>query len=157
MPHHALAATTPLIPLPPLRAKTPEPDVPQAFSDALNRLFALQSQSGDAANLPACRRRMLDLMVRQSIPVRIQAMRHELSDADLYRLALLAAVSGLGEWKRDTPRNNTLLLDARGRLIPALVPSLIESDVLLCVICALLTMIAICHVLLTSSSSSSAS
>lgn len=126
-----------------------EPDAPEALGQALNMLFALRSQSGDAADLFLCRKRVLSLMVRQRIPAQIQTLR-ALSDAELYRLAVLAAIAGLGQWKRDVARNGTLLIDDRGRLIRELVPDTVQSDVMLCIVCALLTMIAVSHVILAS-------
>jgi hypothetical protein len=126
--------------------KQQQPDRAEAFADALNAVFTLQSGAGNAADLLLCQKRTMDLMRRQHIPVRIDALR-TLSDTDLYRLGILAAIGGLGQWKRHES-TDALLIDEQGVLIRALVPDTVESDVLLCLICALLTIIAVYHVTL---------
>ena len=70
-----------------------------------------------------------------------------LSDTDLFRLAQLAAVGGSSRWKRDDA-SNLILLTKEGQMTHPYSPGAVESDVMLCVICALLTVIAIHHVVL---------
>jgi hypothetical protein len=123
-----------------------EPDRPIAFAAALNSTFMLQSRSSSVGGHPLCRKRLLDLMRRQRIPVRLESLR-ALPDADLYRIALMSAVGGVGQWKRDE-LTDALLLDEQGTLLRAFVPNTVESDVMLCIICALLTVIAIHHIIL---------
>ena len=66
-----------------------------------------------------------------------------LPDVELHRLTLLAAVGGMDvSWKR-AEGDQTWLIDAHGRLIPAFAPSQVESDVLLWIICALLGAMAL--------------
>ena len=123
-----------------------QPDAPQAFEAAMGVVFAMQSQSASPEHVALCRRRVLTLMQRQQIPASLPALR-ELPDADLYRLAIMAALAGLGPWTRDATTDG-LVIDDRGAIIPALMPSAVESDVMLCIICALLTVIAVFHVIL---------
>jgi len=121
---------------------------------ALSRLFVLRSQAGLAGDLQPCRRRMLDLMRRQRIPATADGLR-ALADADLVRVGLLAAMGGLGQWVRD-PSTDSFLVDDDGRLVRALVPTTVENDVMLCIICALLTVIAVFHVLLPATAGAAA-
>jgi len=123
-----------------------EPDNGFAFSQAINSAFALESRSRRPADKQVCRKSLLDLMARQGIPTQIASLR-ALSDSDLYRLALLAAVGGMSRWKRDD--DNNLLFTEDGHLIHQFSPGAVESDVMLCLICALLTVIAIHHIVLT--------
>ena len=124
-----------------------------SFTAALTRLFVLRSQSGAAGDHQACRRRVLDLMRRQRIPASPEKLR-SLSDTDLMRVGILAAMGGLGQWVRD-PGTDAVMVDDDGRLVRALVPTAVENDVMLCIICALLTVIAVFHVLLPSAAPAS--
>ena len=117
--------------------------VPESLASALDSVFALQSQSGNAGDLFLCRKRTMDLMRRQRIPIHADAMRR-LSDEQLNRIGILAAVAGLGQWKRDEATDK-MLIDDHGMLVRAFVPSMVESDVLLCLICALMSVIAVRH------------
>jgi hypothetical protein len=120
------------------------PDRPEAFAGALNAVFALQSGAGNAADLHLCQKRTLDLMRRQRIPLRVADLR-TLSDVELYRLGIMAAVGGLGQWRRHET-TGVLLVDDQGALLRALIPDAVESDVLMCLICALLAVVAMYHV-----------
>jgi hypothetical protein len=129
-----------------------QPDHPEAFAGALNALFTLQSGAGNAADLLLCQKRTLDLMRRQHIPLRVEDLR-ALSDMELYRLGILAAISGLGQWRRHET-TDAMLIDDQGVLVRSLVPDTVESDVLMCLICALLTVIAMYHVTLSTPTAS---
>jgi hypothetical protein len=120
------------------------PDRPEAFAGALNAVFTLQSGAGNAADLLLCQKRTLDLMRRQRIPLRVADLR-ALSDVELYRLGIMAAVGGLGQWRRHET-TGVLLVDDQGALLRALIPDAVESDVLMCLICALLAVVAMYHV-----------
>jgi hypothetical protein len=121
-----------------------QPDRPEAFAGALNAAFTLRSGAGNAADLLLCQKRTLDLMRRQRIPLRVADLR-ALSDVELYRIGIMAAVGGLGQWRRHET-TGALLVDDRGALVRALIPDTVESDVLMCLICTLLTVIAMYHV-----------
>ena len=103
----------------------------------------LEGGAQSPTRVGACTRSLRALMVRQRIPWAGADLR-ALPDARLVQLALLAAVAGTnGPWQRDTSGgSDLLLLDENGRLRPAFVPSAVESDVMLCIICALLAVIA---------------
>jgi len=122
-----------------------EPDNKSAFDQAINSAFALASGSRSPADKQACRKSLLDLMARQGIPTQTISLR-ALSDADLYRLALLAAIGGASRWRRDD--DNNLIFTEDGHLVHPFSPGAVESDVMLCLICALLTVIAIHHIVL---------
>ena len=87
-------------------------------------------------------------MRRQRIPASPDKLR-AMSDTDLMRVGILAAMGGLGQWVRDAS-TDAVMVDDDGRMVRALVPTAVENDVMLCIICALLTVIAVFHVLLPS-------
>jgi hypothetical protein len=60
------------------------------------------------------------------------------SDYDACRVAQLAAVGGASRWKRNGTR---LVLDEGGALTHDYSPGAVESDVMLCIVCVLLTFI----------------
>ena len=66
---------------------------------------------------------------------------------------MLAALSGLGQFARDSNTGAIQVDDETGNVVRALIPADIESDVMLCIICALLTVIAVFHVVLPPSQS----
>lgn len=109
---------------------------------AIDRVFLLEGGTQTAARLPAARARLGALLQRQQIPADAGALR-ALPDDALCRIALLAAVGGASvEWQRDAA-TDALLLDEHGRMLPAFVPNQVESDVMLCIICALLAVIGV--------------
>ena len=115
-----------------------------AFGEAMDSAFVLASQAAPVSNNMACKKSILDLMIRQNIPHESPDAIRSLSDRELYKLAMMAAVAGISRWTRND--NNTLLaLTEDGKLIHPYSPGVIESDVMLCVICALLTVIATFH------------
>ena len=116
---------------------------------AINETFAIGGGAMAPSHLSVCHRRMCDLMTRQRIPCLAADLRG-LSDAGLYRIALLASIGGMSEqWQRDAA-TDAFLLDESGRMQPAFAPSQVESDVMMCIICALLGVIAIYYVALPS-------
>lgn len=133
------------------QAQTPQAPAEDAFSAALNATFTLEGGVQSPTQIGACARSLQSLMRRQRIPETAWELRG-LSDARLVQLALLAAVAGTtGPWQRDGS-TDLLLLDELGRLRPAFVPNQVESDVMLCLICALLALIAAYYFVLTPSS-----
>jgi hypothetical protein len=90
----------------------------------------------------ASRHAVLNLMLRQDIPPSPSQLRL-LSDDALLRLAQLAAVGGVSRWKREN--GTKILLDGDGVMMHAYSPGAVESDVMLCIICVLLTFIAMTH------------
>jgi hypothetical protein len=113
------------------------------YDAAMDSIFALQSGVTPVSGHVAARRALSNMMRRQSIPQEISDLR-SLSDADLFRLAQLASIGGVSRWKRNTS-NDLILLTDNGQMIHPYSPGAVESDVMLCVICALLTVIAIHH------------
>ena len=128
---------------PPARA---ESDNPVAFAAAMNRVFVLRSGAGPAAEFAPCHKRMTDLMRRQRLPVRARDLRAVLTDDELFRIVLLAAIASMGQqWARDGS-TDAFLVDERGALVRASIPTAVENDVMLCLVCALLTVIAALHI-----------
>ncbi len=112
------------------------------FGTAMDAVFTLQSGAGPVSAHAASRRALSNLMRRQAIPSAAPDLR-ALPDAELVRMAQLAAVGGASRWKRE---ENLIVLAKDGQMMHPYSPGAVESDVMLCVICALLTVIAINHV-----------
>ena len=117
-----------------------------AWDSALNGVFSMLSQSNPVSNNEVCRRSVQDLMTRQNIPQTIAELR-KLDDISLYKLAMLASVGGMSRWGRDSADSNLLTITEDGHLIHPYSPGAVESDVMLCIICALLTVIATFHLI----------
>lgn len=121
---------------------------PTPLAEALDRLTLCQSGASAPSHMETARRRFASLLRRQRLPMDAASVR-ALSDVEVSRLLLMAAVGGMDtSWRRspassaeeETPK---WLIDAHGRLIPAFAPNQVESDVLLCIICALLGALAL--------------
>ena len=117
-----------------------------AWDAALNGVFSMLSRSNPVSNNEICRRSIQDLMTRQNIPQTIADLR-KLDDVSLYKMAMLASVAGMSRWGRDASDGNLLTITEDGHLIHPYSPGAVESDVMLCVICALLTVIATFHLI----------
>ena len=117
-----------------------------AWDTALNGVFSMLSRSNPVSNNEVCRRSVQDLMTRQNIPQTIAELR-KLDDISLYKLAMLASVGGMSRWGRDSADSNLLTITEDGHLIHPYSPGAVESDVMLCIICALLTVIATFHLI----------
>ena len=116
------------------------------FSQAMDNTFALASKSAAVSGQRTCTKSVKDLMVRQGIPIVLAELRN-LSDAELYSLAFLAAVGGISRWNR-AEGSNLILLTEDGILTHPNSPGAVENDLMLCIVCALLTVIAIHHLIL---------
>jgi hypothetical protein len=115
-----------------------------AWGDAMNRVFVLSSKSSSVSGNLLCTKSIMDLMIRQSIPLSPLALR-ALNDTELLQIAMTASVAGISSWKRDSTSNTLFQLTEQGRLVSPYTPNAVESDVMLCIICALLIVIAIFH------------
>ena len=122
---------------------------PEPLAEALDQLTVCQSGASAPSHMETARRRFASLLRRQRLPMDAASVR-ALSDVEVSRLLLMAAVGGMDtSWRRspassaeeETP--SKWLIDAHGRLIPAFAPNQVESDVLLCIICALLGALAL--------------
>ena len=118
----------------------------KAWNAALDGVFSMESQSNPVSNNEFCRRSISDLMTRQMIPQKIEDIR-KLDDVALYKMAMLASVGGMSRWVRDAADSALLTITEEGHLIHPYSPGAVESDVMLCVICALLTVIATFHLI----------
>ena len=115
-----------------------------AWDQAMESTFVLASSSGPVYNSQACSKSVRDLMIRQNIPVTAAGLR-ALEDAELLRIGMLASVACISSWTRDA--NDTMLqLTDEGQLIDQYLPSTVEVDIMLCIICALLIVIATFHI-----------
>lgn len=122
--------------------------LPASWGDAMNAAFALSSKSSAVSGNLVCSKSVADLMIRQNIPLQPDALRG-LNDSALLRLAMMASVAGISAWKRDVATNTLFQLTEQGRLVHPYTPNAVETDVMLCIICVLLIIIALFH--LTSS------
>ncbi len=106
-----------------------------AFDEAMESVFILSDQT----HRNVSRHAVLNLMLQQDI---IPSQLRTLSDASLLRLAQLAAVGGVSRWKRGGENGSRIFLNNDGAMLHAYSPGTVESDVMLCIICVLLTFIA---------------
>ena len=118
----------------------------EAFGQAVDSTFALTSKSSAVSGQRTCTKALKDLMVRQGIPIDLSELR-KLDDAKLYSLALLAAIGGISRWNR-ADDSNLILLTEDGILTHPNSPGAVENDLMLCIVCALLTVIAIHHLII---------
>jgi hypothetical protein len=115
-----------------------------AWGDAMNRVFALSSKSSSVSGNFMCTKSIANLMVSQNIPSTAAGLR-ALNDTEILQIAMLASVASISMWKRDAPNNALFQLTEQGRLVSPHTPNAVESDVMLCIICALLIVIAVFH------------
>ena len=112
------------------------------WGNAMNSTFALSSGSSSVSNSLICSKSVFDLMTRQGIPTTPDSLR-ALNDTEILRVAMISAVAGISTWKRDA--NSLFQLTDHGRLLHPYTPNAVETDVMLCVVCALLVVIAMFH------------
>jgi hypothetical protein len=91
----------------------------------------------DPSHRNVSRHAVLNLMIQQDI---VPSQLRLLNDVGLLRLAQLAAVGGVSRWKREN--GTRIVLNNDGAMTHAYSPGAVESDVMLCIICVLLTFIA---------------
>lgn len=115
-----------------------------AWPDAMNSAFVLSSKSANVSGSLVCSKSVWDLMTRQRIPTSAAALR-ALNDTEILRVAMIASVAGISTWKRDASTDTLFQLTDQGRLVHPYTPNAVESDVMLCVVCALLVVIAMFH------------
>jgi hypothetical protein len=120
--------------------------VDSTWDSAINSIFAMRSQVAPVSNCIMCKKRIGDLLDRQNIPKNAMELRN-LDDKVLQKLAILAGVAGMSRWLRDKTDPSLILLTEEGTLIHPYSPGAVESDVMLCIICALLTVIATFHLI----------
>jgi hypothetical protein len=116
-----------------------------AFGEAMDRTVALSSGTLMASKNKRCFASMEALMIRNNIPTTASELRHNLTDAELLRIGLLASIALISPWDQH-PLTGRLLISDRGVLLEAYHPSTSESDIMLCVVCALLGIIIMFHV-----------
>jgi len=116
-----------------------------ALGEAMDQTVALASGTLLASRNKRCFQSLEALMIRNNIPTTASGLRQNLSDAALLRIGLLASIALISPWDQH-PLNGLLLISDRGVLLEAHHPSTSESDIMLCVVCALLAIIIIFHV-----------
>ena len=114
--------------------------------EALDEIFSMASYANPASNNEACVNSIRDLMKRQEIPLATAELRM-LNDVQLHKLAILASVAGISRWTRDKDNVTKFLIAENGHLLHPYSPGAVESDVMLCIICVLLTVIATFHLI----------
>ena len=115
------------------------------FRQAFPTVFCLKNRDQAIELNPRCVSRVRALMTRNAIPVDVTELRN-LSDVHLMRLGMLAAISHISPWMRDKNDTGCILLDNDGRLSPEHEVSTMESNVMLCIVCALLAVIGAMHI-----------
>lgn len=114
-----------------------------SFASALDKTFAMQSSSVGASNNEAVTRSVTALMVRHGIPTNAAALRNA-SDERLTQLAMVAAVGSISSWRRSSEGH--FLLDERGALVHMHSAGAVESDIMMCIVCALLAVVVMFHI-----------
>lgn len=116
----------------------------EGLAEAMDNTLALLSGGGRPSNNSFCVQNMKELMLRNSIQPLADHLRHNLTDAQLLRLGMLAAIALISPWNQDT--EGKFLMTDRGILMDDYHPSSSESDIMLCVVCTLLGIILLFHV-----------
>jgi hypothetical protein len=125
------------------------------WKQALDLTFLSKSKASKVSEDRACNLNVKHMLLRQDMPVNVTWVR-SLDDIHLYRILFLAGIAGISPWVRDD-ETGLLLLDENGHLTHISSPSLIESDIMICIICSLLIVIATFHLTSHQNLSSSSS
>lgn len=113
---------------------------------AVDSVVELSSGAGRASRVPLCVQSLEELMLRGGIPRDADVLRSNWTDAQLLRLGLLASIALISPWDQN-PRTGLFRISEHGGvLVEAFHPSESESDIMLCVVCALLAVIVMFHV-----------
>ena len=110
-----------------------------------NTFAALNGMDGIEKNQFAVQR-IYNLMKRGGIPTSADELQ-PLTPKDLLRLGMLAAVANISPWQRPTTNSTVIYLTEDGIALLQNTVSTIESNIMLCVVCSLLTVIASMHLL----------
>ncbi len=114
------------------------------FAEAMDNLFVLDSASSPVSAQESCLMNIRDLLIRQKLFFNVTEF-HNLTDVKIYEVLILSAMTGISPWKRDD--DNKIKLTDFGYPIHPSLPTNIESDVMTCIICALLIVIATFHLI----------
>ena len=120
-------------------------DEEKALLEALDQTLTLASGSLYPSQNVHCVQNMKALMNRSGMPINPLELRHNLTDAALLRLSLLASIALISPWDQD-PVTGYLLISNQGVMVEAYHPSASESDIMLCAVCSLLAIIVMFHV-----------
>lgn len=115
------------------------------WNEAMNVIFDLDSGSSPVSNYETCNNNIKDLLIRQRMLLNITLIK-EASPQKLYELSILAGLAGISPWKRDKLTNKIQITDYGYPIHPSS-PTNVESDVMTCIICALLIVIATFHLM----------
>jgi len=116
-----------------------------SWKRAMDMTFASKSGSSATSENILFSKNIQNMLIRQGLPTNVSTAR-QLDDVELYRILFLAGVSGLTPWERD-PASNFIFLNEHGHLVHVATPTLVESDIMICIICALLLVIATFHII----------
>ena len=139
------------------------------LSEAMDSVVQLASGASMASKNRRCYQNLQALMIRNEMPISAAYMRQNMSDTELLRIGLLAAIALISPWDQNPSSGLSLyvclclkrrkrLLRSRkylaghflrsdhGVLLEAYHPSTSESDIMLCVVCSLLAIIIMFHV-----------
>lgn len=113
-----------------------------AFSLAMDDIFVLDSGSNFPSNHELCKKNIMDLFMRQNLPLNSTHVK-ALDLRSLYKYLILSSVAGITNWKRDD--QNRIKLTDYGYPIQVSNPSNTETDIMTCIICSLLIVISTFH------------
>ena len=121
-------------------------DVTDVFKQAFPAVFSLRSRTQAIELNSQCTSRVRALMIRNAIPVDAIGFRN-MSDVDLMRLGMLAAIANISPWLRDSNGSGLIVLDHNGKLTAEHDVGIMESNIMLCIVCTLLGVIGAMHII----------
>jgi hypothetical protein len=122
----------------------------KAWNAAMDEIFVLDSGSSPISNHERCNHNIKNLLLRQNYPLNVTQIKN-MDLTSLYKFVILASISGISHWKRN-PSSNKIILTDNGYPIHPSSPINVESDIMTCIICALLIVIATFHLMYSLSS-----
>jgi hypothetical protein len=125
-----------------LRAEQPD----QAFQQAFREVFTLKNGAYAIELNTQCTSRMRSLMIRSNIPTNEHDLRN-MTEVDMIKLGMLAAVANMSPWQRDENGSGLIVMDYDGKLNPEHEVNSMESNIMMCIVCALLATIGAIHII----------
>lgn len=127
-----------------LKFSTQTTELDIKFVQAVDNIFSIQSGLSPTSQNELCMKNIKDMFLRQEIPWTANEIRNS-SDEFILKIAILATYSSFSSWKKTD--SGKIIINQYG--FPVKSTSILETeiDVLLCIICALMTVLATSHLL----------
>jgi hypothetical protein len=114
------------------------------LGEAMDSSLSFFSSTANPSNNTLCTHNIRELMIRNGIVPSASSLRNNLTDAQLMRLGILASIALISPWNQDA--QGKFFITDRGILVEDYHPSSSESDIMLCIVCVLLSIIVLFHV-----------